>query len=377
MSIQEGSGSRLWRDQRRGWTLLAGFFVAISVLGFVMVREYMMTLKQRHYSLIREMELGPNQEAVNRVVELLQNSRVEKDAAGRMLTLCLSPKVHVRSQYAAGKPIYVSVSFPFTMSFRRLFPRWRVYCVADNARAANQYSDSEYSTAVPPGQSQYPYYFLFSDRPIIIGQPIPVMSVGRYAGRIHIDYELIPLKTSGDPMYSCSIDLPFDVHVVPINEITPIQFISSPNLDESIRKAFVLSSETSRPQLRGISLVRGPVIEYRSIPEDVALRARFEDAHGKRYVSEYFQIRARKGASGFRGGMDLPDVIEGLGAGSHKGKLILFSDHDLAFTDPEIKAIWKGEVVFDVIFDIESESGAVKPQPKASGRHLGSGLNFQ
>jgi hypothetical protein len=170
-------------------------------------------------------------------------------------------------------------------------------------------------------------------------------------------------------IYSIKYELKVPIELIPSEEFHEVQEISSLELNQKMTNAFhfrygtITSIYPNRDGRSVLSRNQVPFSVYcTDLPMNVAFRVKFVDDMDENRqhiaVSEY-SIVQEEGESFEISSVVMPDLFSGLARGIHKGKWILFSDPTLAYGNPLITNVWKGELVYPVEFNVSAKDSKI------------------
>jgi hypothetical protein len=161
--------------------------------------------------------------------------------------------------------------------------------------------------------------------------------------------------------YDCDFIVRTEVVIAAQEDAERAELVSDPNLDRAMRQAFLMDG----PDANGVSstLATGqridpayPCIQYRNLPVAVSFRCVRRLPDGREVILPTWYPEQFRVPAGSSGTFDV-DMQRSLPQHpvENPGTIILRPDPELAYLDPTIKAIWKGELEFPIQFKTPEE----------------------
>ena len=282
----------------------------------------------------------------------------------------MTPEIKVRNSYRVGHRATFSLKQKNDVSFRNMSVEssYKVYHGDDwsggYSSGGNSFSKGSRIESLRPIPTETGIYevLLKYEYKLI---PTRTRKTWRRNTGASFPWNLLPIreiytwKEDGDPpAYSCTIDLPVRLNVVPEDQAESVNLVSNPTLDAEMRKRIQstptnsqvsFSTPSGRRELTGrVSLV------VSSIPVDVAFELFYLPESGERIrltESSYQAIRIKRGKTG-KVPLIAQSELRMEEVGIHKGRLLLTPSVEEAYYDPEIEKIWDGELEFPVVFTV-------------------------
>jgi hypothetical protein len=307
------------------------------------------------------------------------------DEGNRILSEIISPRLNVRSNYLAGRRVFVSLEAACDLNPRELLvqhstvvllgdqvlERWETQSALKRGTIANlqftngMRSDGRVVSLTETGD--YGALVLFRIKLL----PEPGMK-WVWPGSRPLPWKLLPervARKTGSPLsiapaYECEFPFQVNIKIRPPGAVDPVQILYNPELDSRVREAFRVRADvskirarTSRGQRRVAEIpFRGGIsIAYEDLPANVAFRMSFREANGIEHSGTPFGSLRCAGHSGVITAFEIYyNVLQSLVPGAYTGELIFITDVDAAYEWPGIDTLWSGTLSFPVSFSIDS-----------------------
>jgi len=332
--------------------------LAIAATVFVYFHYVTPILQERRINnLILQAERQPSQQLTDTLTSLLDN-RIATPAQGeRILTAICALEVQTRSSYCIGKPVCFAYKFKCPM---------RSNAAVDNCSIRISFNNRKLATA--PGR-----YLLgnrrFKELPVTSTEPADCTAyidlscsvtprhretTWHWKPNASSPRSLLPYRQTrvwqdpnDRPFYLCNIRTPVHCNVVEEAEAEKVALVSNTELDQNMRE--MLSKLTVDGRW---SIDYGPTTERRSctgrfiiacenLPTNIAFKAFFRDNSGHEYSLVHHNLASLRALEHTSGTIWLdPAAFNIHQIGTIRGTLILRPDPELAYFDPQIKAIW-------------------------------------
>ncbi|MDD4891189.1 MAG: hypothetical protein PHU85_14805 [Phycisphaerae bacterium] len=288
---------------------------------------------------LRAFETNRDKETGQKLAHLLDEQRVSEADGNRILAVLAEARVEVRKSYRVGTAPMVSVT-PLSpgLGVNNLQVSYEPAQMFGNVnRGHTRFNDSRWIG----GSGANIDWVNLRDKAPKPGKIDLVMSLRTK----------LKDRASQRVIYRYTQDVPVSFEMVPAGQEEKVQLVSSPELDERMRKCFSIKFDGTSGG--GQFEYKCWSVQYTSLPENIGFRVIFRHEDG-REVETWSTTRRTKNT------WDCipvfwPAVIKS--AGKYRGHIILRSDLQAAQGDPGIKQIWGGQMEFPCEFDVTVTPG--------------------
>ncbi len=360
--------------RKRGWLLRKVALGGVVLIVLVALLAYVLQwgIERRAMKLIREYKTKPSQALADELTRLLDNQSLSTETGNKALETLLTPVVHQRESYRAGHSAHFIHEWPYRLPIERMGIAQKDFSIHENRTSgggsssgpANSFDRNKRYLAISP-RSATPcirsetHFYTFS----MI--PFDYSSGWGWPSKRRFPYNLLPYHYSStkgpinrNPVYECKITIPMRVNFVDEKEVDAITLVSNSQLDAEMKSAFSIKhvsqssgeypSPSGRKKCKGMSQVM-----ISKLPENFAYSMAFTDPDGKEISAEGYTYYPRVKRKDIPGQISITAhqfILEA--TGSYSGKLILRTDIEEAYKEPDIQQIWDGVIELPISFEV-------------------------